>query len=75
MMTMFFGQGPIRNFQDASACDTERYARFHRSMLENGIYLAPSAFEATFVSLAHTDDEIDQAIDAAMRSFAEWDNP
>jgi glutamate-1-semialdehyde 2,1-aminomutase len=75
MMTMFFGQGPIRNFRDASACDTERYARFHRSMLENGIYLAPSAFEATFVSLAHTDDEIDQAIDAARRSFAEWDNP
>jgi glutamate-1-semialdehyde 2,1-aminomutase len=70
MMTMFFGRGPIRNFQDASACDTERYARYHRSMLENGIYLAPSAFEATFVSLVHTDDEIDQAIDAAKRSFA-----
>ncbi len=70
MMTMFFGQGPILNFQDAAACDTQRYARFHRAMLDNGIYLAPSAFEATFVSLAHTDDEIDQAIDAAKRSFA-----
>jgi glutamate-1-semialdehyde 2,1-aminomutase len=70
MMTLFFGQGPIENFTDAAACDTNRYAAFHSAMLENGIYLAPSAFECTFVSLAHTEDEIDQAINAAKRSLA-----
>jgi glutamate-1-semialdehyde 2,1-aminomutase len=70
MMTLFFGKGPVHNFQDAAACDTEQYAKFHRAMLDSGIYLAPSAFEATFVSLAHTEDEIDQAIEAAKRSLA-----
>ncbi len=71
MMTLFFGRGPIRNFEDAAACDTERYARFHQAMLSKGIYLAPSAFEATFVSLAHTDTEIDEAIHAAQQALAE----
>ncbi len=70
MMTLFFGPGPIENFAHAAACDTDRYAAFHQAMLENGIYLAPSAFECTFVSLAHTENEIDQAIDAAKQSFA-----
>jgi glutamate-1-semialdehyde 2,1-aminomutase len=70
MMTLFFGRGPIENFNHAAACDTNRYAAFHHQMLENGIYLAPSAFESTFVSLAHTEDELDQAIDAAKKSFA-----
>lgn len=69
MMTLFFGKGPIRNFQDVSACDTDRFARFHQLMLSQGIYLAPSAFEATFVSLAHTAEDIDKTIEAAGFAF------
>jgi glutamate-1-semialdehyde 2,1-aminomutase len=65
MMTLFFGPGPVLNFKDAASCDTKKYARFHNAMLDQGIYLAPSAFEATFVSLAHTEEEIDQAVKAA----------
>jgi glutamate-1-semialdehyde 2,1-aminomutase len=71
MMTLFFGKGPIRNFQDAAACNTELFARYHQGMLQRGIYLAPSAFEATFVSLAHTDKEIDEAVDAAAQVLSE----
>ncbi len=67
MMTLFFGEGPIRKFEDAAACDTEKFARFHQAMLGEGIYLAPSAFETTFVSLAHTDAEIDRAVKAARK--------
>ncbi|MCP4601881.1 MAG: glutamate-1-semialdehyde 2,1-aminomutase [Proteobacteria bacterium] len=70
MMTLFFGKGPIRNFQDAAACDTDRYGVFHQAMLAEGVYLAPSAFEATFVSLAHTEAEVDQAIQAAEKALA-----
>lgn len=70
MMTLFFGSGPIRKFEDVAACDTERFAHYHRQMLERGIYLAPSAFEATFVSLAHTNAEIDQCVDAAAEVFS-----
>ena len=55
----------LRCFEDAAACDTERFKRFHNAMLEMGIYLAPSAFEATFVNLAHTEADIDQALTAA----------
>jgi glutamate-1-semialdehyde 2,1-aminomutase len=69
MMTLFFGKGPIRCFEDAAACDIARFKRFHGAMLEMGIYLAPSAFEATFVSLAHTEADIDEALDAAARAF------
>ncbi|MCP4680519.1 MAG: glutamate-1-semialdehyde 2,1-aminomutase [Deltaproteobacteria bacterium] len=73
MMTLFFGEGPVRNFENAAACDTEKFALFHQAMLGEGIYLAPSAFEATFVSLAHTEAEIDIAVEAAhkvLRSIA-----
>jgi glutamate-1-semialdehyde 2,1-aminomutase len=69
MMTLFFGQGPVRSFKDAAACDTRRFARFHRAMLDRGIYLAPSAFEATFVSLVHSDEDIEQAVAKAEASL------
>jgi len=72
MTTAFFRSGDVTNYTDAVASDTESYARFFHGMLERGIYLAPSQFEATFVSLAHTDDEIDTTIAAAaatLRSF------
>jgi glutamate-1-semialdehyde 2,1-aminomutase len=53
--------------------DTERFAAFHRAMLDRGVYLAPSQFEAGFVSTAHADADIDRTIDAARDAFASLD--
>jgi glutamate-1-semialdehyde 2,1-aminomutase len=64
MLTLFMTGEPVRNFEDAQRCDTERYAALFRHLLERGIYVAPSQFEAMFVSLAHGDDEIARTIDA-----------
>jgi glutamate-1-semialdehyde 2,1-aminomutase len=64
MLTLFAFDRAVRNFDDAQACDTERYAELFRHLLAQGIYVAPSQFEAMFVSLAHGDDEIDRTIDA-----------
>ncbi len=63
MLTMFCG-GAVQNFAHASASDTDRYGAFFRHLLEQGIYVAPSQFEAMFVSLAHGDEEIDRTVDA-----------
>jgi glutamate-1-semialdehyde 2,1-aminomutase len=68
MLTLFMTQQPIRNFDDVQQCDTERYGALFRHLLERGIYVAPSQFEALFVSLAHGDEEIDNTI-AAVASF------
>jgi len=65
MMTAFFTEGPVNDWQGAAKADTERYARFFRAMLAEGIYLAPSQFECAFVSLAHSDEIIDRTIEAA----------
>jgi glutamate-1-semialdehyde 2,1-aminomutase len=65
MMTGFFQEGPVTNFDTAAASNTDRYGAYHQAMLEHGIYLAPSQFEATFVSLAHTEADIAAAGDAA----------
>jgi len=64
MLTLFQSERPVRNFDDAQQCDTERYAALFRHLLANGIYIAPSQFEAMFVSLAHTDEDIDRTIAA-----------
>ena len=64
MLTLFMADGPIRDFEDVQRCDTERYGALFRHLLERGIYVAPSQFEAMFVSLAHGDDEIDRTIEA-----------
>jgi glutamate-1-semialdehyde 2,1-aminomutase len=64
MATLFMGSDPVTNFAQASASDTERYAALFRHLLERGIYVAPSQFEAMFVSLAHGDEEIDRTIEA-----------
>ena len=69
MMTCFFRSGEVTNFEEAAASDTERYGRFWREMLSRGVYLAPSQFEAAFVSLAHTEEEIDFTIEAAREAF------
>ena len=68
MLTLFQSAQPVRDFDDALRCDTERYAALFRHLLERGIYLAPSQFEAMFVSLAHGDEEIDATI-AAVADF------
>merc|ERR1711920_535476 len=74
MFGMFFNEGPVENFADATKSDTEKFAKWHRMMLERGIYLAPSQYEAGFTSLAHTEEDIDKTIAAAKEVFAElWE--
>jgi glutamate-1-semialdehyde 2,1-aminomutase len=68
MLTLFMTDGPVLNFEDAQRCDADRYGALFRHLLESGIYVAPSQFEAMFVSLAHTDSDIDRTI-AAVASF------
>jgi glutamate-1-semialdehyde 2,1-aminomutase len=59
---------PVRNFDDAQACDTERYGALFRHLLEQGVYIAPSQFEAFFPSMAHGDEEIERTV-AAVASW------
>ena len=70
MFGMFFAAGPVRNYEDAKKADVNKFARFHRGMLERGIYLAPSQYEAGFPSLAHTEADIDQTIATAKTVLA-----
>ncbi|MBD2774067.1 glutamate-1-semialdehyde 2,1-aminomutase [Iningainema tapete] len=65
MFGLFFTNGPVHNYEDAKKSDTGKFGRFHRGMLERGVYLAPSQFEAGFSSLAHTEADIDQTLQAA----------
>ena len=65
MFGLFFCAGPVRNYDEAKQSDTAKFGRFHRGMLERGIYLAPSQFEAGFTSLAHTEEDIDRTLAAA----------
>jgi len=65
MFGLFFCEGPVHNFEDAKKSDVTKFGRFHRGMLEQGVYLAPSQFEAGFTSLAHTDADIDRTLAAA----------
>jgi glutamate-1-semialdehyde 2,1-aminomutase len=64
MATLFMTDEPVRNFDDAQRSDTDRYGALFRHLLERGIYIAPSQFEAMFVSVAHGDEEIDRTIQA-----------
>jgi len=70
MFTFFFTDRPVTDWESARRSDTARFARFFRAMLERGIYLAPSQFEAAFLSAAHTDEDIDETIAAAREAFA-----
>ena len=65
MFGFFFCEGPVHNFEDAKKADTVKFGKFHRGMLEEGVYLAPSQFEAGFTSLAHTEADIDRTLEAA----------
>ncbi|MDF1638011.1 glutamate-1-semialdehyde 2,1-aminomutase [Alcanivorax jadensis] len=71
MFGLFFtDQSRISSFADVMACDSERFNRFFHAMLDQGVYLAPSAFEAGFVSAAHSDEDIEATIAAARKAFA-----
>jgi glutamate-1-semialdehyde 2,1-aminomutase len=70
MFTWFFAAGPVTDWTSAAKCDTEAFGRFFRTMLENGIYLPPSQFEAAFLGTAHSDRDVQQTIAAAKQAFA-----
>jgi glutamate-1-semialdehyde 2,1-aminomutase len=69
MFTFFFTDGPVTDYESAKRCDTARFGRYFRAMLERGVYLAPSQFEAAFVSAAHTEEDIAQTVAAAREAF------
>jgi glutamate-1-semialdehyde 2,1-aminomutase len=69
MFTWFFTDRPVTDFESAKRSDTAQFARFHRRMLEQGIYLPPSQFEAAFVSAAHSDEDVRKTVDAARNAF------
>ena len=69
MFTWFFTDQPVTDWDSAKRADTAKFAAFHRRMLEQGIYLPPSQFEAAFVSAAHTDEDIRRTTEAAKESL------
>ncbi len=71
MMSVFFTGREVVDYETASSSDLDKFTRYFRIMLEEGIYLAPSQFEAGFMSLAHSDDDIEKTIAAAKKAFAE----
>jgi glutamate-1-semialdehyde 2,1-aminomutase len=70
MLTVFFSGEPVFDAASARKCDTKRFGRFFHAMLERGVYLPPSQFEAAFVSVAHTDDDVEHTVRAAREAFA-----
>ena len=69
MWTWFFTPGPVTNYDEAAKSDTAAFGRFHRSLLEQGIWLPPSQFEAAFLGTAHGDAEVAATIAAAKEAF------
>jgi glutamate-1-semialdehyde 2,1-aminomutase len=69
MLTAFFCAAPVTDYATAKRADTARYARYFHAMLERGVYLAPSQFEAAFVSLAHTEADINATVKAATEAL------
>ena len=71
LLTLFFSEGPVGDYDAARACDTAAYAAFCRAMLDRGIYLPPSQFEAWFPSLAHSDAHVDRTVEALAEALRE----
>ncbi|HEX8656908.1 MAG TPA: aminotransferase class III-fold pyridoxal phosphate-dependent enzyme, partial [Hymenobacter sp.] len=71
MFSLFFTSEPVNNLEDAKKCDTVAFGRYFHAMLNRGIYLAPSQFEALFVSVAITDDLVDHYLRACRESLVE----
>ena len=70
MFTLFFQEGPVYDLQSALKSDTGLYARFFHGMIRNGIWLAPSQFEAGFISFAHTDQDMDRTLSALEKTLS-----
>jgi glutamate-1-semialdehyde 2,1-aminomutase len=70
MWTWFFTADAVENFEDAAKSDTAAFGRFHRAMMEEGVWLPPSQFEAAFIGLAHGKDEVEKTVAAARKAFA-----
>jgi len=73
MFCTFFTSDPVTDYASAKAADTDRFARFFQAMLEQGVYLAPSQFEAGFMSIAHSEEDIERTVEAAARAFRALD--
>jgi glutamate-1-semialdehyde 2,1-aminomutase len=71
MVTLFFHPGPIVSWDDAKNCDTEKFGRFHQGLMSRGIYFPPAQFEAAFLSLAHTAQDVESTVDAARDVLSE----
>src|SRR2546421_7986907 len=71
MFTTFFTNEPVTDWTSASKSDRNLYGRFFHAMLNEGVYLAPSQFEAAFIGLAHTDELLDRTVEAARAAFAQ----
>jgi len=71
MFSMFFSSGPVVDYETAQRSDTDTFKRYFHSMLKRGIYLAPSQFEAGFLSLAHSPEDLDKTLEAATKTFKE----
>ena len=69
MFTLFFSDRPVLNFADAQACDHARFGRFHQAMLQAGVYLPPSGYEACFVSTEHGELEVQHILTAAEQAL------
>ncbi len=70
MFTFFFSPQPVTDWDSAKCCDTAGFGRMFHFLLEHGVYMAPSQFEAGFVSAAHTEDDIRQTVDAMKQAFS-----
>jgi glutamate-1-semialdehyde 2,1-aminomutase len=70
MFTWFFTDGPVTDWAAAAKSNTEAFGKFHRAMLDSGVYLPPSQFEAAFLGAAHTDEDVRQTVAAAREAFA-----
>ncbi len=71
LLTLFFTDGEINDLASVQACDMDAHAAFCRAMLDHGVYLPPSQYEAWFPSLAHGEEQLERTLEAAARSFAE----
>ena len=71
LVTAFFSDRPVTDYEGAKACDLDTHAAFCRAMLDRGIYLPPSQFEAWFPSLAHSDADVERTLEAAREAFEE----
>ena len=69
MFTWFFTDQPVHDWETAAKCDTAAFGAFHRAMLDAGVFLPPSQFEAAFLSTAHTEEDLDSTIAAANNAF------